>query len=73
MRIVSELLAPGGMLVISLRLGPDAAGRFHPIGADELIRLAQDRALVNKRRFRGNDLRRQEVEWDTVVFELSER
>jgi SAM-dependent methyltransferase len=70
MRIVSELLAPGGMLVISLRLGPDAAGRFHPIGADELIRLAQDRALVNKRRFRGNDLRRQEVEWDTVVFQL---
>ncbi len=70
MRIVSELLAPGGMLVISLRLGPDAAGRFHPIGADELIRLAQDRALVNKRRFRGNDLRRQEVEWDTVVFTL---
>ncbi|MDO8273711.1 MAG: methyltransferase domain-containing protein [Gammaproteobacteria bacterium] len=70
MRIVSDLLAPGGMLVISLRLGPDAAGRFHPISADELIRLAQDRALVNKRRFRGNDLRRQEVEWDTVVFTL---
>ncbi|MES3008415.1 MAG: methyltransferase domain-containing protein [Pseudomonadota bacterium] len=70
MRIVSELLTPGGMLVISLRLGPDVAGRFHPICADELIRLAQDRALVNKRRFRGNDLRREEVEWDTVVFTL---
>lgn len=70
MRIVSELLAPGGMLVITLRHGPDAEGRFHPVSADEVIGLARDRALVMKKRSRGNDLRRVGVEWDTVVLQL---
>lgn len=71
MRIVSELLAPGGLLVITLRHGPDEAKRFHPVQADDVIRLAQDRALLNKRRARVNDLRQRDgVEWDVVVFTL---
>jgi len=42
MRIVSDLLAPGGLLVISLRQGEDAERGFHPIATDALIHLATD-------------------------------
>ena len=46
MRIVSELLAPGGIVMISLRHGPDLAGRFHRVSADELIQHAHNRAEI---------------------------
>ena len=69
MRIVSELLAPGGMLIISLRQGPDAEGRFHPIETDALIQHAHDRALVLQKDCRAQaDLTRGAVGWDCVVF-----
>ena len=71
MRIVSEMLAPGGLLIISLRHGEDEAGRFHPITADEVISLAQDRALVTKRvRLREPDVLREGIAWDCLVFTL---
>jgi len=70
MRIVSDLLAPGGLLVITLRQGPDETGRFYPVSAEHVVRLAQDRALVSRIRTRTPDLRRPEVEWDTLVFAL---
>ena len=71
MRIVSELLAPDGLLVISLRHGPDDAGRFHPFNTDEIIGLAHDRALVTRRDVRGDgDINRPEVSWDYLAFRL---
>src|SRR5690606_21428038 len=70
MRIISELLAPGGLLVITLRHGPDEENRFYPVNADEATRMAQGRALVSKIRTRTSDLTRKEVEWDTLVFTL---
>jgi len=69
MRIVSELLAPGGLLVVTLRKGEDVEGRFHPIETDALIQHAHDRALVLQKDCRAQaDLTRGEVGWDCVVF-----
>ena len=46
-RILSELLAPGGLLVITLRHGPSPGDRrFFATSRDELERLAKARALV---------------------------
>lgn len=70
MRILSELLAPGGRLMISLRQGPDGHGRFYPVNADEVIALAHERALMLNMSDRRPDLRRAEIEWDTLVFQL---
>lgn len=70
MRIVSELLAPGGLLVISLRQGPDDNKRFYSVCADDVIALAHERALVNKHQSRGPDSVRPEIEWDVLVFQL---
>jgi SAM-dependent methyltransferase len=69
MRIVSDLLAPGGLLVVTLRKGPDAEGRFHPISTDALIQHARDRALMLARECRDQaDVTRGEVGWDCVVL-----
>ncbi|MBC52465.1 MAG: methyltransferase type 11 [Gammaproteobacteria bacterium] len=69
MRNVSELLAPAGLLVISLRHGPDDAGRFHPFTTDEIIALAQHRGLTVTRDIRGiADKSRELVSWDYLVF-----
>lgn len=71
MRIVSELLAPGGIVMISLRHGPDLAGRFHRVSADELIQHAHNRALIKQHDVRGvPDLTRQEIHWDYLLFQL---
>lgn len=70
MRIVSDLLAPGGLLVITLRHGPDEHGRFHPAAADDVTALAQGRALINKLRTRTKDVVRADIEWDTLVFQM---
>jgi len=70
MRIVSELLAPGGLLVISLRQGEDNNKRFYPVSAEDVIALAHERALINKHQSRGADSVRPEIEWDVLVFQL---
>lgn len=48
-RRLTNLLAPGGLLVISLRHGTDAAEnqtrKFHPVSVQELEQLARRRAL----------------------------
>lgn len=71
-RILTELLAPGGQLVITLRQGPDSAGRgFHPASAEELEALARQRALLAVHRRQGADAtNRPGVSWDTLVFRL---
>jgi SAM-dependent methyltransferase len=68
MRIVSELLAPGGVLVISLRHGDDPQQRFHPVTAAELILIAQSRALLPRLNTRRPDLTRPGIEWDCLAF-----
>ncbi len=70
MRIISDLLAPGGMLVISLRNGPDEEGRFHPTSPDEVIQHARNRALMLLRREHIPDSRREQISWDYLVFRL---
>lgn len=68
MRNISEVLAPGGLLIITLRQGPDEANRFYPVNADEVIRLAQSCTLITKRVSHTADLTRTNIEWDTLVF-----
>ncbi|WOD09507.1 methyltransferase domain-containing protein [Pseudomonas sp. NyZ704] len=70
MRIVSNLLAPGGILVISLRIGEDNEKRFYPVTANELLSLAQARALAPKVHCRQPDLTRPGIEWDCMAFVL---
>ena len=70
MRIVSELLAPGGLLVITLRHGPDDNDRFHEFNANQILAYARERALVNNPRPREPDIERENIEWDTLVFKL---
>ena len=71
MRIASELLAPGGIIVISLRHGPDEEKRFHPVSADELIRDAQNRALIPELISENvPDSKRESLSWDYLVFRL---
>ncbi len=69
MRIISELLTPDGLLVISLRHGPDDAGRFHPFETDNIIEIAQNCGLTLSRDNRGlPDASRSLVTWDYLVF-----
>jgi 2-polyprenyl-3-methyl-5-hydroxy-6-metoxy-1,4-benzoquinol methylase len=70
MRIVSNLLAPGGILVISLRIGEDKEKRFYPVTANKLQSLAQARALAPKVHCRQPDLTRPGIEWDCMAFVL---
>lgn len=68
MRIVSELLAPGGLLIISLRQGPDAEGRFHPIAAKELTSIAETTGLRVTRNHRNTDLLRPDITWEYLLL-----
>lgn len=71
-RILTELLAPGGVLVVTLRYGPDDGERkFYKVSAQELELLARQRALVSLSVERAEDrLQRDEVWWETLVFRL---
>ena len=61
-RILSELLGPSGLLVITLRRGGDAAENaargFHDTSADELISYANRRAIALRSGTIRRDLRR---------------
>jgi SAM-dependent methyltransferase len=74
-RILSELLAPGGILVISLRQGKDKAENqarsFHTVSIKELEHLARGRALSTLSVFRHSDSQnRGHVSWETVVMTM---
>lgn len=73
--ILSELLAPGGILVISLRHGTDAEENsrrgLHKVSVMELERLARERAIAIKSVTASADGNgRAHVSWETVVLEL---
>ena len=73
-RILTELLAPSGMLVITLRHGPgDGERAFFPVSKGELDSLARQRAVISLpvRAGAGEDqLKRPEVTWETVAYRL---
>ncbi|MDZ7787782.1 MAG: class I SAM-dependent methyltransferase [Halofilum sp. (in: g-proteobacteria)] len=73
-RVLAELLAPGGTLVITLRHGPSHDERtLHETDRDELEALARRRALVTVLAEREDDqLGRGDVWWETLVFRLPE-
>lgn len=71
-RILAELLAPGGTLVVTLRHGPSHDERcFHETDRGEVEGLARSRALVTLHAEREDDqLGRSDVWWETLVFQL---
>ncbi len=74
LRVLSELLRPGGHLVITLRHGRDDAENrergFYPVAADEIHRQAQRRALVPVLQTMQRDLERDDLDWETLAFTL---
>jgi SAM-dependent methyltransferase len=75
-RVLSNLLRPGGHLVITLRQGSDEAEnrarQFYPVSAEELQILARQHALIEAGGGAQNDALRPHVFWETRVFTLPE-
>jgi len=71
-RKLSNLLKPGGKLVISLRHGSSPDERsMYPVDVDEVTRFARKFGLSVKAVIQDNDkLKRQDVFWETVVLEM---
>ena len=71
-RILSELLKPSGVLVISLRHGGDEQENrergFHTVPADEVMEFAKRRAVALTGRFSAPDHSREHVTWETLIF-----
>ncbi|MCA1772515.1 MAG: class I SAM-dependent methyltransferase, partial [Halomonas sp.] len=72
LRVLSSLLAPGGLLVITCREGPDSDERqFHSVNMGVLDNWARDLALLPMQASHDNDqLGRQGVAWHLRVFKL---
>ena len=76
MRVLSELLAAGGLLVISYRDKPDAAVReqpgFYEVSAEELRHLGRQRALtlLHEQVDQADALGRNDVKWHTQCYQL---
>jgi SAM-dependent methyltransferase len=73
-RILAELLAPSGMLVVTLRHGPGDGERvFYDVSREELEAFAKHRALIPVALPAGrndDELKRIEVTWETLAFRL---
>ncbi len=69
-RKLSNLLAPNGRLVISLRHGEFTDGRkAYPVSVQELEQLAKNNALIVRQVSDSKDqLKRDDVYWQTVVI-----
>ncbi|MEP5764954.1 MAG: methyltransferase domain-containing protein [Halieaceae bacterium] len=75
MRIVSELLAPNGLLVITIKQDADQAElarrEQYLVPPEELLQQAKQRALsFVKRGNRKDELGRDQVSWETLCFQL---
>lgn len=72
MRVLSDLLSPKGILVITLRHGPSGDARqFHSVNLAELERQAADRALTTLQTTTVPDqMKRKNVYWESAVFQL---
>ena len=73
-RMLSELLSPSGLLVITLRRGGDAAENtargFHDTSAEELIGFANRRAIALRSHTTQPDLTRPGIHWESLVFAM---
>ena len=70
-RKLVTLLASGGLLVITLRQGPDDGRGSHETSADEVEGLAHDHGLQVVRRIETSDqLGRPDVRWTNMAFRL---
>ncbi len=69
-RKLSNLLAPNGRLVISLRHGEFTDGRkAYPVSVQELEQLAKNSALMVRHVSESDDqLKRDDIHWQTVVI-----
>ena len=76
MRVLGDLLAPGGRICVTLRYGPgDGEREFHPVSREEIEQLARQRALVDitptkARGARADCQGRTDVSWETVCLQL---
>jgi 2-polyprenyl-3-methyl-5-hydroxy-6-metoxy-1,4-benzoquinol methylase len=73
-RILTELLKPSGVLVVTLRHGRDINENtergFHEVSADELLLYAKNRAVALTKQFTEPDNLRGYVDWETLVFTM---
>jgi SAM-dependent methyltransferase len=73
-RILTELLAPSGLLIITLRHGPsDGERQFYEVSRAELDSFARQRAVMPvplPEMRRTDELKREDVWWETVVYRL---
>ena len=79
-RILSELLAPNGKIVVTLRHGSFSDGRTaHAVSLDELRMLSQayglifhspSRAFTQTQKWQSDKLNRQNVTWETAILTL---
>ena len=70
-RKLVTLLGSGGLLVMTLRRGPDDGRGFHEVSGDEVERLARDHGLEVVRRLEVEDaLGRPEVRWTNIALRL---
>lgn len=74
-RIISELLAPGGILVFTLRHGNSEQENlergFFPVSSGELEEFGKERALAQVFCTGSEDhMDRSDVHWETLVFKL---
>ena len=75
-RILSELLAPGGILIITLRHGKNESENrergFHAVSAEELSGFARQRALavLDVSQDQQDCFGRSGVNWETIILQL---
>jgi len=74
-RILSDLLAPDGILVITLRHGTNAnensERNFYQVSREELEHFARQRAVISvSSSYDPDKLNRNDVKWETCVFQL---
>jgi SAM-dependent methyltransferase len=73
-RILTELLKPSGVLVITLRHGSEEVENtergFHKVPAEELLEYAKSRAVALTGQFKEPDQMRKHVNWETLVFTM---
>ncbi|MGI4941094.1 MAG: hypothetical protein ACRYHQ_11145, partial [Janthinobacterium lividum] len=70
-RKLTALLRPGGLLVLTLRHGPDDGRGRHPVSLGEIEALARDHGLQVLRAVAMADLqRRPDITWAAVVLRL---
>ncbi len=73
-RILTELLAPSGLLVVTLRHGPgDGERQFYEVSRAELDSFARQRAVIpvllsDERQ--ADELKRKDVWWETAAYKL---